>query len=303
MKIVSLFPAASEIICQLGFSEQLYGVSHECDYPEIVKEKICVTSSFIPKTTDQSLIGRLIKEAIEKNIPLYEIDDKKISDIGPDLIITQGLCQVCSITENRLEVKIKKSLFYIGHKTKIISLNGTTFDEICSDIIMIGKAVKAEEKARNLVEKAILKKNKFNMNRSSKRILLLEWIDPYFTPGHWIPEQIEMAGFMPCVGIKGEKSYQISYKEIVDLNPDYIGLICCGYNIDQNREFAQKLYMDHMLKNVNAIQKEKVYAFNSNFYFSRPTLRILDGVEQLKSAFLNNNPKYHCKKKINFCKL
>lgn len=112
-----------------------------------------------------------------------------------------------------------------------------------------------------------------------------------------------MAGFMPCVGIKGEKSYQISYKEIVDLNPDYIGLICCGYNVDQNREFAQKLYMDHMLKNVNAIQKEKVYAFNSNFYFSRPTLRILDGVEQLKSAFLNNNPKYHCRKKINFCKL
>jgi len=158
MKIVSLFPAASEIICQLGLSEQLYGVSHECDYPEIVKEKKCVTSSFIPKTTDQSLIRRLIKEAIEKNIPLYEIDDKKISDIGPDLIITQGLCEVCSITENRLEVKIKKSLFYIGHKTKIISLNGTTFDEICSDIIMIGKAVKAEEKARNLVEKAILKK-------------------------------------------------------------------------------------------------------------------------------------------------
>ena len=158
MKIVSLFPAASEVICQLGFSEQLYGVSHECDYPEIVKEKKCVTSSFIPKTTDQSLIGRLIKEAIEKNIPLYEIDDKKISDIGPDLIITQGLCEVCSITKNRLEVKIKKSLFYIGHKTKIISLNGTTFDEICSDIIMIGKAVKAEEKARNLVEKAILKK-------------------------------------------------------------------------------------------------------------------------------------------------
>ena len=140
------------------------------------------------------------------------------------------------------------------------------------------------------------KKKRVTRKTTDKSILLLEWIDPYFTPGHWIPEQIEMAGFISIVGNKGEKSIEITPKDIEDLNPDFIGLICCGYNLEENKSFAENIYLDERINHIEAIQKERIFAFDSNSYFSRPSLRILDGVIQLSSAILDKNPKFHCKK-------
>ena len=140
------------------------------------------------------------------------------------------------------------------------------------------------------------KKKRVTRKTTDKSILLLEWIDPYFTPGHWIPEQIEMAGFISIAGNKGEKSIEIEAKDIADLNPDFIGLICCGYNLEENKSFAENIYLDERINHIEAIQKERIFAFDSNSYFSRPSLRILDGVIQLSSAILDKNPKFHCKK-------
>ena len=130
----------------------------------------------------------------------------------------------------------------------------------------------------------------------NKKILLLEWIDPYYSPGHWIPEQIEMAGFEVCLGKKGTKSIELSVEEINNLNPDYIGLICCGYNLEENKYFAKKVYEDTRIKNLDAIKNEQVFAFDSNSYFSRPSLRILDGAEQLRDVILNNDKNHHCER-------
>jgi len=296
MKIVSLFPAGSEIICEMGLSENLIAVSHECDYPALLKKKIQVTSSIIPKSTDQILIDKLVKNAIQDNLPIYQINNDKILDINPDLIITQGLCEVCSISENVVQATLKNNLCTLTNKTKVISMNATTFDEICAEIIMIGQEVDKLNIAKAIVETAFKKKNNLSKKITNKKILLLEWINPYFTPGHWIPEQIEMAGFVSCIGKKGEKSKELNFEKIIEMDPDYIGLICCGFNLEENRLFANQLYEDSRINHLDAIRNERVFAFDSNSYFSRPSLRILEGVEQLKEAFLYNNEIYQCKR-------
>ena len=279
MKIASLFPAGSEIICNLGLSKSLIAVSHECDFPPLLSKKTKVTKSIIPKCNDQNIIDQLVKDAIKNNVSLYQIDNNRLLKMNPDLIITQGLCEVCSISENQIQATLKNNLCTLSNKTKIMSLNATTFDEICEEIIMIGKEVNKVRAAENLVKKAYQRKDNLLQRKINKKILLLEWIDPYFSPGHWIPEQIEMAGFEVCLGKKGTKSVELSIEEINNINPDYIGLICCGYNLEENKYFAKKVYEDTRIKNLDAIKNEQVFAFDSNSYFSRPSLRILDGAK------------------------
>ena len=296
MKIASLFPAGSEIICNLGLSKSLIAVSHECDFPPLLSKKTKVTKSIIPKCNDQNIIDQLVKDAIKNNVSLYQIDNNRLLKMNPDLIITQGLCEVCSISENQIQATLKNNLCTLSNKTKIMSLNATTFDEICEEIIMIGKEVNKVRAAENLVKKAYQRKNNLLQRKINKKILLLEWIDPYFSPGHWIPEQIEMAGFEVCLGKKGTKSVELSIEEINNINPDYIGLICCGYNLEENKYFAKKVYEDTRINNLDAIKNEQVFAFDSNSYFSRPSLRILDGAEQLRDVILNNDKNHHCER-------
>ena len=296
MKIASLFPAGSEIICNLGLSKSLIAVSHECDFPPLLSKKTKVTKSIIPKCNDQNIIDQLVKDAIKNNVSLYQIDNNRLLKMNPDLIITQGLCEVCSISENQIQATLKNNLCTLSNKTKIMSLNATTFDEICDEIIMIGKEVNKVRAAENLVKKAYQRKDNLLQRKINKKILLLEWIDPYFSPGHWIPEQIEMAGFEVCMGKKGKKSLELSVEEINNQNPDYIGLICCGYNLEENKYFAKKVYEDTRIKNLDAIKNEQVFAFDSNSYFSRPSLRILDGAEQLRDVILNNDKNHHCER-------
>ena len=149
MKIVSLFPAGSEIICNLGLSDNLVAVSHECDFPPLINKKAKVTKSIIHKSYDQKMIDQLVKNAIKNNVSLYEIDNISLLKMNPDLIITQGLCEVCSISENQIQATLKNNLCTLSNKTKIMSLNATTFDEICEDIIMIGKEVNKIKTAKN----------------------------------------------------------------------------------------------------------------------------------------------------------
>ena len=296
MKIVSLLPAATEILCDMGLAEYISAVSHECDYPSTIKNKIKITSSIIPNNTNQNAIDKLVKEAVKNNIPLYAVDNEQLNTINPDLIITQGLCDVCSISEDKIQATLKNNLCTLSSSTEVISLNGITFEEICQDILAIGKAVKKEEIAKKMIKEAILTKYKITKEKNRGSLLLLEWIDPYFSAGHWIPEQIEMAGFISSIGKKGEKSKQLSAEEIIKKNPDYIGLICCGYNLEENILFSQKIYQDERINHLSAIKEERVFAFDSNSYFSRPSLRILEGVKQLKKAILKNDRTFHCKR-------
>ena len=296
MKIVSLLPAASEILVDLGLLDEIVAVSHECNYPKNLKTKFQITSSNIPDNLEQSAIDLIVTNAIKNHIPLYDINTDKLRDINPDIIVTQGLCDVCSISENQIEATLKNKRCTLSSKTKVISLNGTSFNEICSDILKLGKLINKEEIAKDLVSNARKTKLQISTINTNKSILLLEWIDPYFSAGHWIPEQIEMAGFKSAIGKKGEKSKKITIEEIIKSDPDFIGLICCGYNLDENKSFANQVYNDKRINHLTAIKNQQIFAFDSDSYFSRPSLRILEGAMQLKNAITNNDNRFHCKR-------
>ena len=152
----------------MGLAEYISAVSHECDYPSAVKNKIKITSSIIPHNTNQNAIDKLVKEAVTNNIPLYAVDNEQLNTINPDLIITQGLCDVCSISEDKIQATLKNNLCTLSSSTEVISLNGITFEEICSDILAVGKAVKKEEIAQKTIKEAVGTRHKITKEKSSR---------------------------------------------------------------------------------------------------------------------------------------
>ena len=290
MKIVSLVPSASEIICDLGLEKNLVGVSHECNYPISLLKINTVTSSNIDSAKSQREIDKSVREKVNENSPLYEVDIKKINQLKPDIIITQGVCDVCAISSNQVEVLLKGQLCTLPSSTKIISLNGRSFDDICNDILTIGETLNQKDKSQKIVNDAIDEQNKMSsMSKFNVRVLCLEWIDPYFSAGHWVPEQIELAGFISAIGRPGDQSRVLSIDEIINCNPDIIAIICCGYSEEENKVHLKQVMEDQRINNLPPFKNGKIFAFDSDGLFSRPTLRILEGAKKLRESILKNN--------------
>ena len=289
MRIVSLTPSASEIIFELGLSSSLVGVSHECNFPKEVNKLEKVSSSLIDSDRSQRDIDLQVRETIQSNASLYQINTERLNDLKPDFIITQGICNVCSISSSQIEVELKGTLCTLPASTKIISLVGRTFDGICDDIINLGSKLSAITLAKDHVDKARHKREV--LKRQTKydyRILCLEWIDPYFSAGHWVPEQIELAGFKSAIGQPGDQSRVLSADEIIDTDPYAIALVCCGYNCEQNLTLSAQLFQDDQINHLNPFRENRVYSFDADSYFSRPTTRILDGSVQLRNKIIIN---------------
>ena len=288
MRIASLLPSASEIVCDIGLKDNLVAISHECNYPKSLKQLKVITNSSIDSNQEQREIDTQVRKKVQSKLPLYEINTQLLNELKPDVIITQGLCDVCAISSSEIEVVLKGTLCTLPSSTQIISLNGKSFEEICSEILNLGKTLDAEKEAIQHVNKAIERKGKLDqLPRHSHRVLCLEWIDPYFSAGHWVPEQIEMAGFHSAIGKKGEISRVLTIDEIVASEPDVIAVICCGYKIEENRSFVETLKNNSEINFLKPFASKNVYAFDSDSFFSRPTTRIIEGAEQLRDAILN----------------
>lgn len=295
MKIVSLLPSASEILVGLDLLDNIVGISHECNYPSSLNDIPKITYSDIPKSTNQKKIDDLVTSSVNNNVPLYHIDNNKLNAVAPDIIITQGVCDVCAISEGQIEATLRNVKCNISDKTKIISMNGGTFNEICDEILSLGSDLGKVNKAEDIVNSAREKYAELlNSKKSKKSILLLEWLDPYFSAGHWIPEQIELAGFKSAIGAIGERSKKITADMITAINPDYIGVVCCGFNFEENKNFANNLYSDEKINFLDAFQKKNIFAFDADSYFSRPTLRIIEGARQLKDAICDEDSRFRC---------
>ena len=295
MKIVSLLPSASEILVGLDLLDNIVGISHECNFPSSLNDIPKITYSDIPKSTNQKKIDDLVTSSVNNNVPLYHIDNNKLNAVAPDIIITQGVCDVCAISEGQIEATLRNVKCNISDKTKIISMNGGTFNEICDEILNLGSDLGKVNKAEDIVNSAREKyADLLNSKKSKKSILLLEWLDPYFSAGHWIPEQIELAGFKSAIGAIGERSKKITADMITAINPDYIGVVCCGFNFEENKNFANNLYSDKKINFLDAFQKKNIFAFDADSYFSRPTLRIIEGARQIKDAICDEDSRFRC---------
>ncbi|MFL2898967.1 MAG: ABC transporter substrate-binding protein [Candidatus Pelagibacterales bacterium] len=288
MKIVSLVPSASEILCDLGLERYLVGISHECNFPSSLQNIQTVTSSNIDSSETQIEIDTQVRKKVNDNKPLYEINSDILNELTPDVIITQGVCDVCAISNDQVEVLLKGQLCTLPSSTNVLSLNGRSLQGICDDIITLGDHFECLENSESIVKKAMDEKNKMmELKKYNTRLLCLEWIDPYFSAGHWVPEQIEMAGFVSAIGKPGDQSRVITTDEIIESKPDAIAVICCGYNEEKNKLFAEDILQDKRINHLLPFQNEKIYYFDSDSYFSRPTLRILEGAKQLRNSILN----------------
>ena len=289
MRILSLTPSATEIIFELGLGAHLVGVSHECNFPYEASKLEKVSYSSINSNRSQIEIDSQVRETLQSNATLYQINTHRLNDLKPDFIVTQGICDVCSISSNQIEVELKGTLCTLPASTKIISLNGRTFDGICEDIVMLGNELNSIRSAENHVDKARNEKEVLqNQTKYDYRILCLEWIDPYFSAGHWVPQQIELAGFRSAIGKTGDQSRVLSSDEIIASDPYAIALICCGYNKDQNLKLKKQLLQDNRINFLTPFKENKVFAFDADSYFSRPTTRILQGSIQLRKEILAN---------------
>ena len=288
MKIVSLVPSASEILCDLGLERYLVGISHECNFPSSLQNIQTVTSSNIDSSETQIEIDTQVRKKVNDNKPLYEINSDILNELTPDVIITQGVCDVCAISNDQVEVLLKGQLCTLPSSTNVLSLNGRSLQGICDDIITLGDHFECLEISESIVKKAMDEKNKMmELKKHNTRLLCLEWINPYFSAGHWVPEQIEMAGFVSAIGKPGDQSRVITTDEIIESKPDAIAVICCGYNEEKNKLFAEDILKDKRINHLLPFQNEKIYYFDSGSYFSRPTLRILEGAKQLRNSILN----------------
>ena len=286
MRIASLLPSATELCCSLGLRDQLVAISHECDHPSGLDDLPRITGSIIPHGLEQKEIDSIVRKAVSEGRSLYTIDDEMLNSLAPDLIVTQGLCSVCAVSESTIEASLRGTVCQLSADTQVLSLNGMSFTGICEDLLAIANATNQEDMAQKRIREATRCWQQLQQG-NGERVLLLEWVDPYFSAGHWVPEQIEAIGCTSAIGSPKDHSRTLSLEEVVQSKAEYIGIICCGFGLEKNIQFAQQLMTDDRYTNIPAVQSKQVWAFDANSFFSRPTLRIVDGAMLLQEAFLH----------------
>ena len=293
-RIISLFPSSSDIIVDLKLEQYLVAVSHECNSSHHFKNLPKVTSTSININSSQLDIDKQVRDKVIKREPIYKIDTYMINFLKPTHILTQGICDVCAVSSNTVEATLRENRFELSKDTQIISLNGSNFLEICEDVLLLGKTFRKFELASKLVNQSQKKWFSLQTKKNNKKLLMLEWLDPPFSPGHWIPEQIELAGFESLFSSRGEVSKALKWEDILKSNPDYIGVICCGFGLNENRVFAKQLYNNKPIEKLKAIQNGNIFAFDSEMYFSKPSLKIVEGAELICNILENENNIYRC---------
>ncbi len=291
MRIVSLLPSATEIICALGLKDHLVAVSHECDYPPALSKLPRITSSIIPRGLTALEIDTAVNQALATGQALYQVDGDLLRELEPDLIVTQGICDVCAVNQGTVEASLKLLPDVVQQSTRLVTLSGKTFEGILRDIRLLAQA--ADVVADALVEEAryaweALARQSTEallLTQPLPKVLMLEWPEPPFYAGHWVPEMVERAGGRDVFGQVGMESRRLSWQDISAADPDVIIVIACGYGLAENQVFAAELLARAELRSLRALRCRQVYACDANSYFSRPTLRILEGVKQLQSIF------------------
>ena len=284
MKIVSLLPSATELVCELGVEKMLCAISHECDTPLSVIHLPRATSSNLPPNLSQNEINEYVATAVQAGESLYKVDSVLLNEIKPDLILTQDLCDVCAVSSNNIQANLRGTQCIIPQKTKIVSFNGQDFQGIRNDFMMLADAVGRAEQAQLIWNSYKDRWDGISNEQPTKRILLLEWIDPLYSPAHWVPEQIQAAGLISVYGKPKSHSEPLEFNTILSSEPDAIGVICCGFGLEDNIQFARQLA--GKLASGSGFKGE-IAAFDANRCFSRPTFSVVEGAEVLNATFVH----------------
>jgi iron complex transport system substrate-binding protein len=285
MRIVSLLPSATEILFALGFDYEVVGVSHECDFPPHVREKRVVVHSRIPHGLTSEAIDKLVREYVSRGESLYTVDAEALRDLAPDLIVTQDLCHVCSASPDDLAAVLST----FDQRPHVLSLNPQNLEDVWRDISLVGKETSRVNEARRVVDEitaslAALSRTVTKLPERP-RVAFLEWLDPFYVGGHWVPEMIALAGGEDVFGRTATASFRVTSKDVIEAAPDIIIVSPCGYSAEQARaEYVSMKFSDEW-NSIPAVRSGCVYAFEANSYASRPGPRLSTGVEALAKIF------------------
>ena len=275
-RIVSFLPAATEIAYALGAGNEIVGRSHECDYPaDALRLPIVSRPALAIDTMTQKEIDNAVSSQLASGVSLYQVDEILLRDLEPDVVFTQDLCQVCAPSGTELT----RALRELPSKPEVLWLTPRTIAEIEQNILDIGKAAN-----RLLEAESLIADNRERIQRvadavagaSSRRVAFLEWTDPFFSPGHWVPEMITLAGGFDPLGQSGGDSQRITWESVAAGSPEIVIVAPCGYGLSQSREAASRL---------ERLPKARIIAVDANAYFARPGPRIAEGIELLAHLF------------------
>jgi iron complex transport system substrate-binding protein len=287
MRICTLLPSATEICYALGLGDSVLGVTHECDFPPEARGKRVVVTSRLPHTTDSAEIDRLVTEFTSRGESVYRVDADALREIAPDLILTQDLCHVCAASPDDLAA----ALSTLPRTPKVLSLDAHTLGEVWADIIAVGAATNREKEAANLVE--YLKDKVSSVERAVQpfiaahprpRIACLEWLNPVFNAGHWVPEMVALAGGEDVLAHAGKPSVRMEWQQVFDAQPDVILISPCGYDLARALEEFSHMSLPEGWNEMPAVKSGRVYVTDANSYLSRPGPRLADGVAILAKA-------------------
>lgn len=288
-KIISLLPAATEIICALGLEDQLVGRSHECDYPPVVRNlPICSEARFIPGS-DSKVIDKQVKEILSDALSIYVVDKELIRRLEPDVLITQNQCEVCAVSEKDVENALKD---FLDKEAEIISLSPNVLADILKDIHTIAERLGVPEKADTLLEemneRIDLIRHKLKFIDQKPKVASIEWLSPLMVAGNWTPELVEIAGGQSIIAEAGKHSPFVDFENIKAEDPDIIVVIPCGFSVQRTLQEINLLLDLPGWAELSAVKNNKVFIADGNQYFNRSGPRIVDSIEILAEII---NPK------------
>lgn len=280
-RIVSFLPSATELLYEFGVEDDLYGVTHECKYPEEASLKLQVINSVIKSDElDSNEIDIMTCKLLNEGKNIFVIQENNLKNADPDLIIAQETCEVCAACTNQVNEAVR----ILGKKPFIHYMNPHNMKEIIRSVIELGEILDKNKKANEIVE-SLEKRIKYisdNINNKTSKVLAIEWLEPFFTAGHWVPEMIEIAGGINMISKTGEQSRRLEINEIIKSNPDMIILMPCGFDIKRTiSEYKKNLRKNEIWKSLDAVKKGQVFAVDANSFFSKPSIRTVEGLEIL----------------------
>jgi len=290
MRIVSLLPSATEIVCAIGLGDELVGVTHECDFPPDVIGKPVITHSVHDLSAASSRdIHRLVTASVHGGSSLYALDEEALADAKPDLILTQELCRVCAVSYREVNEVARA----IDADITVVSLEPTSIEGILNTITTVGAMTEAEDAAIDLVETLRERLGtvgeKVQARRDaggrSPRVVGLEWLDPPFATGHWVPEQIRQAGGWELLGFDGQASTQTTWDAVSEVDPEMLLLMPCGFHLQETIDAWAATRRPPGYADLTAARRGQVFALDGSAYFSRPGPRVIDGIELLAEIF------------------
>ena len=284
MRIVSLLPSATEIICLLGLQDSLVGITHECDYPKTIPDLPIVTTTKISHSLSSKEIDQQVRQALASNNALYSLDYQLLDQLKPDLLVTQSLCNVCAVDKDDVLIAATK----LSSDPHVINLEPTSLQDVFSTIEMVAAETNRQQVAMDLI--ADMKKRvnhvteyvkSFIEQNDRTRVVYLEWIDPLFNSGHWISELIDLAGGIDCLGRADLPAKTIQWHDVVNADPDVIIIGCCGYDLEKTMLDIPILQSNSGWQDLRCVQSKRVYVIDGNSYFSRPSPRLIESLEIL----------------------